>query len=86
MVKKQAWLQGPGDVHYLCCFHYQAGLDFTANNITAGGKYLKKFAKWASARNKPDGEPEHYDQAAMLTRFVPAGTTCLISQIRAGGW
>jgi len=75
MVKKWALLQRLSDVHYLCCFHYQAGLDFTTNNITGGGKYLRKFANWASARNKPEGEAEHYDQAAMLTRFVPAGNT-----------
>lgn len=31
------------------------------------------FAKWASTRNKAEGEPEHFDQAAMLTRFVPSG-------------
>jgi len=57
---------------------YDAGLDFTANNITGGGKYLRKFANWASTRNKPEGEAEHYDQAAMLTRRLCGLNSCYI--------
>ena len=75
-------LQGQWGVHYLCRFHFQGDLDFTANNITSGGKYLRKIAKWASARNKPEGEAEHYDQAALLTRFVAAGNSRLICNMR----
>lgn len=55
---------------------YDADLNFTTNNITGGGKYLRKFAKWASARNKPEGEAEHYDQAALLTRRVCGLNSC----------
>ncbi|XP_078352920.1 A disintegrin and metalloproteinase with thrombospondin motifs 1-like isoform X2 [Oculina patagonica] len=51
-------------------------LDFTANNITSGGKYLKSFAKWASKRNMPDKAAEHYDHAAMLTRRVCGLNSC----------
>ena len=48
---------------------FQPELNITVNNITAAGQYLGSFRKFASKRNKDNGLPEHYDHAALLSRW-----------------
>ena len=48
---------------------FQPELNITLNNITAAGQYLGSFRKFASKRNKDNGLPEHYDHAALLSRW-----------------